>query len=84
MEQVKLQRLVDLIQSLLNDRRNTTGVHLEVDKEPFMEEGGWLQFIVSPVNGVARAERYADALAEVEKAVKDRSGEQIVLVPARD
>jgi len=79
-----LKELVELIQSLLDRERDSTGVQLEVNKTPFREEDGWVHFVVVPANGSARAERYAEALAKVETEVRKQTGDQVVLVPARD
>jgi hypothetical protein len=62
---------------------NQKGIKLRVADNDFVEEGGWLNIIVSPVDPNVEAYDYVKELNEAEKELRKRLHRQrILLVPA--
>lgn len=66
----------------LKEKQRATGVRLRVPKDGYMEDDDWLNIIVSPVGKGLRAYQYVYALSEVQKELRARGTERVLLVPA--
>ncbi len=73
--------LAELRQILVRAARE--GIELQVSDDGFVEEGDWLNIIVTPIDPNMRAYDYVKKLNQMENELRGRVGrKKILLVPA--
>jgi hypothetical protein len=75
--------LVKEVQSLLDAKCKRRGFRLEVPPDGCRIDGDWINIVVTPTKAGIRAYDYVEILSEVEKELRARGQEHVLLVPAR-
>jgi len=80
--QSQIDAIIRDVQSRLVSSQKLTGVDLQVPPGGYLEDGGWLNIVVTPVNPGVRAHQYVEALSSIERALRANGIQQVLLVPA--
>ena len=78
----RIDEILDIVQSKLDERTRPQGVELRVDRHDSKLEDDWLYIVVtSPVPKV-RPSIYSEWFSEVEKELREEDIDHVLLIPA--
>ena len=80
--QAEIDGILAQIRERLAARQQATGIALTIPPGGYVQEGDdWLSVIVAPNGNGMRAYEYVDALSQLERELRDKGLEKVVLVP---
>ena len=82
MTKQEIDRVIEDIQKLLDEKQASTGIQLEVSEDACRQDDEWLYVVVSPAGKSVRAYDYVETLGEVEKQIQSQGLDHVLLVPA--
>lgn len=71
-----------IVQEKLAEKAKRTGILLDVSSEASRQEDDWLYVVVTPSRHGIRAYDYVSTLSEVERELRERGMNHILIVPA--
>lgn len=77
-----IPQLLKDVQTLLDAKCKRRNFRLKVPQDGYRREDDWIIIAVTPSNARVRAYDYVEILSEVEKELRGRGFEQVVLWPA--
>jgi hypothetical protein len=80
--QAEVDAIIREVRTRLEDRRQATGMDLHVPPDGYVQDDDWLSVIVTPVAPGMRAYQYVEALGELERELRNRGVDHVLLVPA--
>ena len=81
MEQI--EDIIRRVRSSLTDHNHMQGTDLHVPDDGWVESDDWLYVIIVPASKSVRASAYVEALAELERELRNDGIDHVLLVPAR-
>ena len=79
-----IRSMIEKLRGLLDrlNRQSGNGIHLTIEDDAYLEEGGWVYLIVTPAESGARVCEYVTLLNELEQELRRDVGDRVLLVPA--
>ena len=77
-----IAELLKEVQSLLDAKCKRQNFRLEVPQDGYTIDNDWVNIVVAPAQAGIRAYDYVEILSDVEKELRARGHEHVLLVPA--
>ncbi len=78
----QVPEILAIVQKQLQEAAIHGGVHLSVSEQDSKLEDDWLYVCVTPNEKGERASDYADLMSNIEKDLREKGAEHVLLVPA--
>jgi len=77
-----IKDILKQVQTLLNAKRDKCKVQLQVTDSGYTVDDDWINIVVTPKKEGVRAYDYVQVLSEVERELREKGIERVLLVPA--
>jgi hypothetical protein len=77
----EISALLHDVRSILDARRDETGIDLRVPPDGFQEHDGWLTIFVESADPTIHAWDYVRTLGDAERVLRAKGVKQVVLLP---